>query len=75
MQEGQVPGFDALRVQRAVAALLQAVSQRWRVPVVVSKQAGVQQLERAGVDKLVQREVLTESLQVRTRFEMKVCRS
>lgn len=75
MQEGQVPGFDALRVQRAVAALLQAVSQQWRVPVVVSKQAGVQQLERAGVDKLVQREVLTESLQVRTRCEMKVCRS
>lgn len=33
---------------------------------VVSKQVGVQQLERAGVDKLVQREVLTGSPQVRT---------
>lgn len=61
-QEG--PGFDALRVQKAVAVLLQAVSQQWRVPVVVSKQTGVHQLERAGTAKLVQREVLTEPLQV-----------
>lgn len=61
---GRGPGFDALRVQKAVAVLLQALSQQWRIPVVVTKQTGVHQLDRSGVAKLVQRETLTEPLQV-----------
>jgi hypothetical protein len=61
---GRGPGFDALRVQKTVAMLLQALSQQWRVPVVVTKQTGVHQLDRSGAAKLVQREILTEPLQV-----------
>jgi hypothetical protein len=61
---GTGPGFDALRVQKAVAVLLQALSQKWRIPVVVTKQTGVHHLDKSGVAKLVQREILTEPLQV-----------
>lgn len=66
-QDSPGPGFDALRVQRALAALLQTISQQWRLAVVVTKQTGVQQVDRSGTAKLVQREVLTEPLQVRRR--------
>jgi hypothetical protein len=63
-QESAGPGFDALRVQRTLAALLQTISQQWRLSVVVTKQTGVQQVDRSGTAKLVQREILTEPLQV-----------
>lgn len=58
------PGIDALRVQGAVAALLQHLSQQWRLPVVVTKQTVVTQGEKAGSARLVQREILTAPLQV-----------
>ena len=60
----QGPGLDALGVQGAVAALLQALSQKWRMPVVVTKQTSVTQSERSGSSRLNQREVLTAPLQV-----------
>lgn len=63
---GGGPGFDALRVQAAIAALLQALSQRWRMPVVITKQTGVSQSDKSGTPKLVQREILTGALQVRS---------
>uniref|UniRef100_A0A383VW69 RecA family profile 1 domain-containing protein n=1 Tax=Tetradesmus obliquus TaxID=3088 RepID=A0A383VW69_TETOB len=53
-------GLSAQRVQAAAAALLTELSQVWRLPVVVSKQAGVSLEERHdGPPRLVQRELMT----------------
>lgn len=58
------PGFDALRVQGAVAALLQCLSHDLRIPVVLTKQAPVHHVERPTGAALTQRENLTAPLQV-----------
>jgi hypothetical protein len=51
-------------VQGAVAALLSELSQSFRFPVVVSKQAGVSLEERHEGARLVQRELLSVPWQV-----------
>jgi hypothetical protein len=51
-------------VQAAAAALMSSLSQAWRFPVVVSKQAGVSLEERHDGTRLVQRELMSAPWQV-----------
>jgi hypothetical protein len=60
-----VPGLSAQRVQAAAAALLAELSQVWRFPVVVTKQAGVSIEERPEGPGLLQRELMSVPWQVR----------